>query len=164
MSQNLSQPDSDRDRAGDGAEGSRRQSRSVDLTMSPQCCERSPRSDRGGEKWGRGGQGSLVSGSGFAPCAPRCPRSHLEAHGAGMQPAASSPGIPRIAAEFAESYYSQKLLFLTLRPGRARGEVAGCVLFFSPSGTAGFVFSPGIHKRCQIQGMRLGQFLPFPSI
>lgn len=72
----------------------------------------------------------MVSGSGFAPCAPRCPGSRLEAHGAGMQPAASSPGIPRIAAEFAESYYSQKLLFLTLRPGRARGEVAGCVLVF----------------------------------
>lgn len=65
--QNFSQPDNDRDRAGDGAEGSRRQSRSVDLTMSSQCCERSRRSDREGGEMGKGRTGLLGIGVWICP-------------------------------------------------------------------------------------------------
>lgn len=77
-----------------------------------------------------------------------------------LAPAASSLGIPRIDMEFAESYYSYKTaIFVTT--GRLGGGLAGCILAFSLSWTAGFVFSPNIHERCQIQGISLGQFLSF---
>lgn len=72
-----------------------------------------------------------------------------------LAPAASSLGIPRIDMEFAESYYSYKTaIFATM--GRPEGWLAGCILAFSLPWTAGFVFSPSIHERCQIQSIYLG--------
>lgn len=79
------------------------------LTMSSQCCERSPRSDREGGEMGKGRAGVLGIGVSICPlCSslPREPSGGTRGRDAARQPAASSPGIPRIAAEFAESYYS----------------------------------------------------------
>lgn len=72
-----------------------------------------------------------------------------------LAPAASSLGIPRIDMEFAESYYSYKTAIFAAT-GRLRGGLAGCIPAFSLSWTAGFVFSPSIHERCQIQSISLG--------
>lgn len=67
------------------------------------------------------------------------------------------PGIPRIDMEFAESYYSYKSAIFATVSGLGLGAEGGG----EREGTAGFVSSPCIHGRCQIQIIRSGWSLPF---
>lgn len=70
-------------------------------------------------------------------------------------------GIPRIETEFAESYYSYKSAIFARVSRLGLGKGVGVGGGVEREGTAGFVSSPCIHGRCQIQGIRLGRLLPF---